>query len=128
MQVDTHAHQAWWDIVSSFQDYTPFYLPSSLVKIPFRPRTVVHGSQKIESNRIGSKNSCKYRSMKYAYIPSLVGMVSLASKISLFSVFLQICPSEHGLHVVSGVKKWNWLKKFTQIEFDEVHICTKFGG
>ena len=36
--------------IATFQNWPNF---------PFRPWTTVHGSQKFESNRIGSKNSCK---------------------------------------------------------------------
>ena len=45
--------------------------------------TVVHGSEKIEPNRIGSKNLCKYVLMCSACVPILVGGVSLVSEILL---------------------------------------------
>ena len=42
--------------LSSFGDIATF---QNWPNFPFGPWTTVHGSQKFESNRIGSKNSCK---------------------------------------------------------------------
>ena len=36
-------------------------------------------------------------------------------------------PSNHGLQSMR-VKKQNWLKKFMQVEVDEICMCTMFGG
>ena len=41
-----------------FGDIACFCLPSKRPYFPFGPWTIVHGSEKIESNKIGSKNSC----------------------------------------------------------------------
>ena len=35
--------------LSSFGDFAPFCLPSKWPNFPFRPWTIVHGGQKIES-------------------------------------------------------------------------------
>ena len=35
--------------LSGFGDFATFYLPSKRSNFPFRPRTIVHGDQKIES-------------------------------------------------------------------------------
>ena len=43
----------------------------------------VHGGQKIESNKISSKNSCKQGLMSNTCTPILVGMASLISEIKL---------------------------------------------
>ena len=47
------------------------------------PWTIVHGHQKIQSIRIGSKNSCNYKLMSSACTPILVGVTSPFSEIVL---------------------------------------------
>ena len=128
MQVDTHAHQVWWDGISGFQDYTPFHLPSSLIKIPF---------QTINCSLWGSKNRIKQNWLK-KFMQVQVDEICICTKFgghglfgfknfTLFS-FPSNLPFRAWITQLVGVKKWNRLLKLTQIEFDEVHICTKFGG
>ena len=50
---------------------------------PFRPWTIVHGHQKIQSIGIDSKNSCKYKLMRHACTPILVGVTSSFLEILL---------------------------------------------
>ena len=51
-----HVHQFLWAWPLRFQRY---YYFQNWLNFPFGPWTTVYGSQKFESNRIGSKNSCK---------------------------------------------------------------------
>ena len=68
-------------------------------------------------NRIGSKDLCNYSLIRYAFAPSLVGLASLVLEILLLFVLLQNSLSNHGL-LVHGVKKYNWLEKFIQVQVD----------
>ena len=77
-----HAHQFWWVCPLWFRRYCYF---QKRPIFPFRPWTIVHGHQKIQSIRISSKNSCKYKLMRHACTLILVGMSSLFSEILLLS-------------------------------------------
>ena len=91
-----HAHQFWWACPLWFRRYCYF---QKWPIFPFRPWTIVHGHQKIQSIGIGSKNSCKYKLMRHACTPILVGVPSLVSEILL--------PSKTANFIVHGHKKFN---------------------
>ena len=60
-------------------------LLSKTAKFPFLTMAIVHGSQKIESIGISSKNSCNYKLMSKACTPILVGKSIPVSEIMLLS-------------------------------------------
>ena len=60
-------------------------LPSKTAKFPFLTMDYSHGHQKIESIRIGSKNSCSYKLMSSGCTPILVGVTSPVLEILLLS-------------------------------------------
>ena len=64
---------------------------------PFGAWTIVHGHGKIQSIRIGSKNSCKKGLMSSACTPILVGVTPSVSEIWLPFKNGQISLSGHGL-------------------------------
>ena len=73
-----HANQFWWLYLLRFQRYC--YLQKR-PNFPFRPWTIVHGHQKIQSIGISSKKSCKCNLMSNACTPILVGGAILVSEI-----------------------------------------------
>ena len=92
---------------------------------------MVHKSGKIQSIRIGSKNSCKKGSMSRACTPVLVGVVSPVSEIWLPFKNSQISLSRHGLYSPWSSKNLidrNRLKKFMQVGIDVKCMHTDFGG
>ena len=56
-------------------------LLSNLAKFPFGPWTIVHGREKIELIRIGSKNFMQVEVDMNACAPILVGVASIVSEI-----------------------------------------------
>ena len=58
-------------------------LPSKTTKFPFLTMDIVHGHQKIQWIRIGSKNSGSYKLISNACTPILVSVTSLVSEIVL---------------------------------------------
>ena len=63
-------------LVGAASSVSEILLLLKMTKFPF-------GCQKIESNRIGSINSCKWGLMSNACTPSLVGAASLVLEILL---------------------------------------------
>ena len=122
-----HTHQFWWAEPLRFWRYC--YLQKR-PNFPFRPWTIVHGHQKIQSTGIGSKNSCMYGLMSHAYTPILVGGASSVSEILLLSKsanfpFLTIDYSPWSSK--NSIDR-NWLKKFVQVWIDVTCMHTNFGG
>ena len=91
---------------------------------------IVHGRQKIEVNRIGSKNSCKYGLMSSACTPILVGVVSLVSEIPQPSKTTKFpFPTmDYSPWSSKNLIDWNRLKKFMQVWIDVKYMHTNFGG
>ena len=89
-----------------------------------------HGHQKIQSIRIGSKNSCKYGLMSSAYTPILVDVATLVSEIYLLSKTAKFpFPTmDYSPWSSKNSINQNWLKKFMQVWIDVKCIHTNFGG
>ena len=77
-----HLHQFWWAWPLQFRRY---YYFQKWPNFPFGPWAIVHGCQKIQSLRIGSKNSCKQGQMCNTCTPILVGVAFLVLEILLLS-------------------------------------------
>ena len=122
-----HIHQFWWVWSLWFRRYC--YLQKR-PNFPFRPWTIVHGHQKIQSIRIGSKNSCKYGLMSHACTPILVGVVSLVSEILLPSKTAKFpfLTMDYSPWSSKNSIDWNRLKKFMQVWIDVTCMHTNFGG
>ena len=111
-----HGNQFWWMYILRFWRYCYF---QKRPIFPFRPWTIVHGHQKIQSFGIGSKKSCKYNLMSNAWKPILVDVPSPVSEILL--------PSKMAKFPFPTIDQ-NWLKKFMQLGIDITCIHTNFGG
>ena len=119
-------------LVGSASPVSEILVPSKTAKFPFLTMDyiIVHGHQKIQSIRIGSKNSCKYGLMSSACTPILVGVVSSVSEILLPSKMAKFP------FLTMGYSPWssknsinrNWLKKFMQVWIDVKCMHTNFGG
>ena len=92
--------------------------------------TLKNGRQKIEVNRIGSKNSCKYGLMSSACTPILVGMVSLVSEIPQPSKTTKFPFPTMDYSPLSSKNliDRNCLKKFMQVCVDVTCMYINFGG
>ena len=97
-----HTHQFWWVWPLRLWQYCYF---QKRLNFPFKPWTIVHGSQKIEWIRIGSKNSCKEELMLNACIPILVGMASPVLEILLLSKTVKFPLSVHGGQKIESAQK-----------------------
>ena len=121
------AHQFWWVWSLRFRRYC--YLQKR-PNFPFGAWTIVHGHRKIQSIRIGSKNSCMYGLMSSSCTPILVGVVSPVSEILL--------PSKMAKFPFWGMDYSPWssknsiyqnrLKKFMHLWIDVKFMHTNFGG
>ena len=122
-----HAYQFWWAWLFRFRRYCN---PQKRPNFPFRLWTIVHCCQKIEVNRIGSKNSCKYGLMSNACTPILVGMVSLVSEIPQPSKMAKFSfrTMDYSPWSSKNLIDQNWLKKFMQLWIDVKCMHTSFGG
>ena len=122
-----HTHQFWWAVPLRFRRY--YYFQKRPI-FPFRPWTIVHGHQKIQSPGIGSKNSCKYGLMSHAYTPILVGSASPVSEILLLSktANFPFLTMDYSPWSSKNLMNRNRLKKFMQVWIDVTCIHTNFGG
>ena len=122
-----HVHQFWWAWSLRFRRYCN---SQKRPNFPFQPWTIVHGRQKIEVNRIGSKNSCKYGLMSSACTPILVGVVSLVSEIPQPSKTTKFpFPTmDYSPLLSKNLIDRNCLKKFMQVCVDVTCMYTNFGG
>ena len=121
-----HAHQFWWAWPFRFWRYCN---PQKRPNFPFRPWTIVHGCQKIEVNRIGSKNSCKYGLMSSACTPILVGVVFPVSEILQHSKTAKFPfrTMDYSPWSSKNLINQNQLKKFMQVWIDVKCMHTNFG-
>ena len=121
-----HTHQFWWVWPFWFRRYCHL---QKWPNFPFRPWTIVHGHQKIQSIGISSKKSCKYNMMSNACTPILVGVAILVSEILLPSKTAKFpFPTmDYSPWSSKNSINWNWLKKIIQVGIDVTCIHTNFG-
>ena len=112
--------------IFGFSDFASLVCIQIWSNFPFRPWTIVHGHQKIQSIGIGSKNSCRYGLMSHACTPILVGVVSSVSEILLPSKMAKF-PFLTMDYTSKNLIDRNWLKKFMQIWIDVTCMHTNFG-
>ena len=120
-----HAHQFWWAWLLRFWRYCYF---QKRPIFPFRPWTIVHGHQKIQLIGIGSKNSCKYKLMRHACTPILVGVPSLVSEILLLSktANFPFPTMDYSPWPSKNLIDRNRLKKLMQVGIDVTCMHTNF--
>ena len=94
---------------------------------PFRPWTIVHGHQKIQSIGISSKKSYKYNLMSNACTPILVGVAILVSEILLPSKTTKFSFLTIDWSSKNSINR-NWLKKFMLVGINVTCMHTNFGG
>ena len=118
-----HANQFWWMYLLRFQRYC--YLQKR-PNFPFRPWTIVHGHQIIQSIGIGLKKFIQVRNNVKCMHTNFGGCgLSGFGDIATFKN-CQISLSNHGLSKNSIDR--NQLKKIMQLYLDVKCMQTNFGG